>query len=308
LGGEDPDGGFEALMRLAAEGHAREAGLKHTTLPVILLAPAHRAFSRSPGFSEDASHTFGSAYNDWRKPVDNQRAVVSWFRRYTIVGLQEGETVPQLRAIREAVLAVVPKLAEIAYNIRHEELRLRFDDGRVLGFQRLSDGYRNILAMVADIAWRCAVLNPHLEERATLETEGVVLIDELELHLHPRWQREILGTLRKAFPRIQFIATTHSPQVIASAEPEWIRILTGGETAITPSHVHGRDTNALLEDIMGVPSRPEWAKEELDKLFAAIDRGELDEARRLVTALETALGPDDADLTRARFMLEMESL
>lgn len=81
----------------------------------------------------------------------------------------------------------------------------------------LSDGYRSTVALFADLARRCAILNPHLLEKAAEKTPGIVLIDEVDLHLHPSWQRRLIADLRKAFPAIQFVLTTHSPQVISGA-------------------------------------------------------------------------------------------
>ena len=93
---------------------------------------------------------------------------------------------------------------------------LALGDGRLTPFYHLSDGYRNTLAMAADIAVRAATLNPALSSLAMEETPGVVLIDEIDLHLHPKWQRQIVEDLRGAFPKIQFVATTHSPFIIQS--------------------------------------------------------------------------------------------
>jgi len=87
---------------------------------------------------------------------------------------------------------------------------------RTLPFSYLSDGFRNMVAMVADIAVRCASLNPQFKGDAARNTPGVVMIDEIDLHLHPKWQRRVVNDLLNAFPKIQFVATTHSPFVIQS--------------------------------------------------------------------------------------------
>ncbi len=90
----------------------------------------------------------------------------------------------------------------------------------------MSDGYRNMLALFADLAWRCVTLNPHFKEDANLKSNGVVLIDELDLHLHPAWQKTIIEQLKNTFPNIQFIATTHSPFIIQETkEGELFRML-----------------------------------------------------------------------------------
>jgi len=122
-----------------------------------------------------------------------------------------------------------------------------------------------LVAIAADIAWRCAQLNPFHGREAARLTEGVVLIDEIELHLHPAWQRRVIGDLRRAFPRIQFVATTHSAQVIGAAKREWIRLLVAGEShAFGVDHVEGRDANSILADVMGVRPRLEWELRDLE--------------------------------------------
>ncbi|MGB8922932.1 MAG: AAA family ATPase [Pseudomonas sp.] len=95
----------------------------------------------------------------------------------------------------------------------------------MLKVSQLSDGIRNIVALAADIAYRCIKLNPHLGITAPHQCTGVVLIDEVDMHLHPAWQQTVIPDLLGAFPNIQFIVTTHSPQVITSVQAKCIRVL-----------------------------------------------------------------------------------
>ena len=89
-----------------------------------------------------------------------------------------------------------------------------------LPFRLLSDGVRNMVGMVADIAYRCVMLNPYLGENAIKETQGIVLIDELDLHLHPTWQKKVVEDLKTTFPNIQFVASTHSPFIVQSLKSD----------------------------------------------------------------------------------------
>lgn len=132
-----------------------------------------------------------------------------------------------------------------------EPLFITFKDGRKLPFSYLSDGYRNILAMFADLAWRCVTLNPHFGAEATELTEGIVLIDELDLHLHPSWQRNIIGQLKKTFPKIQFVATTHSPFLIQQTEGKELIILKENES-LPPSSASNLALEDVAEQIQGV--------------------------------------------------------
>jgi predicted ATP-binding protein involved in virulence len=157
-------------------------------------------------------------YRDCLKAASTHRQMLNWMRKFTTVELQRKKPVVQLRAIERAVVTCVSGAANFRYDLAMETLLLIMRDGTVFPFGMLSDGYRNIVAMVADIAWRASVLNPQLLDKAPDLVEGIVLIDEIDLHLHPRWQRHVLADLQRAFPRIQFICTTHSPFIIQSLE------------------------------------------------------------------------------------------
>ena len=132
-----------------------------------------------------------------------------------MAGLQKGAAIGALEAVRKAVATCVEDAERAYFNIERDQLMVQFADRELL-LHLLSDGYHSMVSMVADIAIRAARLNPHLAEEAALKTPGVVLIDELDLHLHPKWQRRVVGDLLKAFPMVQFVATTHSPFIIQS--------------------------------------------------------------------------------------------
>lgn len=108
---------------------------------------------------------------------------------------------------------------------QNQQLVMEHNDHGYVPLSQLSDGLRNMVVMISDIAFRCYKLNPHLGNKAALETEGVVLIDEVDMFLHPSWQQRVISSLRHAFPKIQFIVTTHSPQVLSTVPKECIRVL-----------------------------------------------------------------------------------
>ncbi len=146
------------------------------------------------------------------------------------------------------------------------ELLLRFAD-REVPFDYLSDGYRNMLAMVADIAFRCATLNPALKEQAIRGTPGVVLIDEIDLHLHPKRQRRVV-TDGLTFPRIQFVATTHSPFIIQSLVPkEGIQLLNASRNQVA-NNFADKSVEDISEEVQGV-EYPQRSQRFLDMMQAA---------------------------------------
>jgi hypothetical protein len=151
--------------------------------------------------------------------LDGSLAVASairWLRREQFIALQEGSESLGFSAARKAMRNCLPNCTDIHYSVKEEALVIGFSDGSWRTFDSLSDGQKIILAMVADLATRAAWLNPGLGDEVLQKTPGVVLIDELDLHLHPCWQRHVVEDLRRTFPCFQFIASSHSPFIIQS--------------------------------------------------------------------------------------------
>jgi predicted ATP-binding protein involved in virulence len=181
--------------------------------------------------------------------------------------------------------------------------------GQELIINQLSDGEKCLLAMVGDLARRLAIANPGLPD--PLQGSGVVLIDEIELHLHPKWQREIIPALTRTFRNCQFIVTTHSPQVISQVKPEGIYILestSDGIIARRPESSFGRDSNRILEDLMDTPARPQEIKESLLDLFRLIDQGNLDGARQLRQHLAEQIGSDEPEFVKADVLIRRKEI
>ena len=171
----------------------------------------------------------------------------------------------------------------------------------------MSDGYRGTISLIADIAYRMATLNPALREHV-LETPGVVLIDEIDLHLHPRWQARILDDLVRIFPNVQFITTTHSPVVVASVPRNNIRILEECSTAIPATETRGRDASDILNTVLGATSRPENVMQLFASFNRAIDEEDYRTAKDVIINIESLIGGDDPDVIAAKTTLELEEL
>lgn len=206
--------------------------------------------------------------------------------------------------VLEAMKRATPGVAEIRYDPVDGPM-VRFDHGSEAAWDELSDGFHVFIALVGDIARRAVILNSQDGAEAPLLVEGVVLIDEVDLHLHPRWQRIVLGRLRQAFPKLQFIVTTHSPQVLSSTKNHQVRRLVNWTISDDPVFVEGRDTNAILREEMGTDDRDERGKEILTKLYALIDDAKVPEARTLLAELRrTRWGDSDPELIRAEGLLD----
>ncbi len=209
----------------------------------------------------------------------------------------------QLEAVRQAISSLIPDFTKL--RVRRSPLKMTLQkNGEELIVNQLSDGEKCLLAMVGDLARRLAIANPGLEN--PLDGYGVVLIDEIELHLHPKWQREIIPALTRTFPNCQFIVTTHSPQVISQVKPQGIYILEKTEHGIIanrPQSSYGRDSNQILEDLMNVPERPQEINDELLKLFRLIDAGNLEDAQKLRQELAEKIGEDEAQFVKADILI-----
>ncbi len=181
-------------------------------------------------------------YENCLNPASHVGGLIRWMKSQELYALQEGTPDTALSAVKQAIKNCVNDLRDIFYHVREDDIHVHFSDGRQVAFRMLSEGFRNMVAMTADIAWRAVVLNPQFEKEAALKTPGIVLIDEIDLHLHPKWQRRVVEDLRRAFPRMQFIATTHSPFIIQSLRP--------GELIDLKKSVSGEYANRSIEDIL----------------------------------------------------------
>jgi hypothetical protein len=173
---------------------------------------------------------------------------------------------------------------------------------------QLSDGERGALAMVLDLTRRLAQANPHLDDPAA-QAEAIVLIDEIDLHLHPRWQRDIIASLTAVFPRCQFIATTHSPQVISEVPHDRIQIMNPKvrpDGVYRPEHSFGIDASRVLEELMDVSPRPTVIQEQLRRIAELARPDSLAEARAELADLagKLGLGTSDPDVVRLATLLE----
>ncbi|MET3578923.1 putative ATP-binding protein involved in virulence [Mesorhizobium robiniae] len=174
--------------------------------------------------------------------------------------------------------------------------------GTTLDVRLLSDGERNVLALILDVSKRLAQANPRLDD--PLESgEAVVLIDEIDLHLHPQWQRKIVGNLERTFPKCQFVATTHSPQIIGEVPHDKIQMIKDGHI-YSPARSFGIDSSRVLEEVMETGSRNPSVEQEIGRIAKLISDRKSTEAREAIEALSNEIGMDDPEITRARTLLD----
>jgi predicted ATP-binding protein involved in virulence len=187
-------------------------------LPLLLYYGAGRLWATHHDTELEKPSSQLDGYRFCLDPKSDQKAFSKWFKKLSLVELQKRKEVPGLTAVKNAVLVCTPGASDFYFDVDYGQIFLNLKKEGLMPFEYLSDGFRNVIAMVADIAHRAARLNPHYGIDAAIKTKGVVLIDELDLHLHPKWQRRIVDDLKEAFPGMQFIATTHSPFILQSLQ------------------------------------------------------------------------------------------
>ena len=171
--------------------------------------------------------------------------------------------------------------------------------GQEIRLDSLSDGEKNVMIMVCDIARRLLVAN------SDLNGKGIVLIDEIELHLHPSWQRKLVPALTKVFPNIQFILTTNSPQVLSNLKEENIRVIENFKLVKEINPVYGEDSNDILWNIFGVKKRPLHAEEKLSNFYKLLETDQ-EKAKEALNELETIYGSEHTEVKQAQMDYEFE--
>ena len=197
----------------------------------------------------------------------------------------------QLKSVREAITSIIPEFTNLRIKRSPLDMVVLKDD-QELSFESLSDGEKCFLSMVGDIARRLAIANPDINKNP-LNGDGLILIDEIELHLHPEWQRRVIPSLVKTFPNCQFIFTTHSPQVLGEVQGR-VYCLSRTDEGIVAElrRTYGKDSNRILEEDMQSVERDRDIQEDILQLFRYIDDGDLKAARSLKHSLQEKIGED----------------
>ncbi|WP_249678293.1 AAA family ATPase [Pseudomonas abieticivorans] len=225
------------------------------------------------------SRTVG--YTDCLDPASSYKSFVQWFRYWSLnakeaqlkaleaeVRVARTEFDDYIQSVSGAVNACIQPAgwSGVEYSFTRDALVARHEQFGELPVEWLSDGIRNMIGMVADIAFRATKLNGHLGALAAQQTPGLLLIDEVDMHLHPEWQQVVLLKLSQAFPAMQLIVTTHSPQVLSTVPSDCVRILHSEIDPETTSRLvtvgqpqwqtRGVASSDLLARIMGVDPVP----------------------------------------------------
>lgn len=264
--------------------------------PLMIHYSTARSIMNEQAERKSAAGTSQLAYvNALQSNALSLRQFADWMRAQIELAPER----PASRHLVDGISAALERFLPGYSNLRpsaESSSRVEIDiNGTTLDVRQLSDGERSVLALILDIAKRLAQANPRLDDPLT-SAHAVILIDEIDLHLHPQWQRKIVRNLERTFPHCQFIATTHSPQIISETQPERIILLQSEEGRIVPKacgQAYGLDTNYILEHLMETPSRPERSRKMIAAIEAALDDGELGQARTQLAELRILIHGDD---------------
>ncbi len=278
------------------------------TLPIISYYPTSRLFGerKYTGTSPYGSRIRGY-YNSLEENSD-WKFLKKWFVDLEFARFQDAvQSIPKMfyasDTAKQAVLSCLPEAESLYYNPDKQQMTVKFQNGLITPFDQLSDGAKNLLLLAADIALKCILLNPQ-KERDANKTPGIVMIDELDLHLHPKWQRVAANVLQKAFPKIQFFITTHSPQVLSQLPKECVFLLKDFEIINGIAFTEGRDSNSILEDVFGESKRPFSDQKELEKFYIFLEENDLANAEKMLKVLESKWGSMDSEIVRANLYFQ----
>jgi predicted ATP-binding protein involved in virulence len=313
----------EALMHVK-EIYARDSAGESVLCPVLAYYGAGRAWlssnERVPKPKTNGPARRWAAFYDCFNERIRFAELQKWFSRETTErGNRGGKWRPGFDVVRRAVLRCVPDADGIWFDADRDQVVLSIS-GNAQPFDNLSAGQRMMLALVSDLAIKAVTQNAFLlppdelgpqdepVPKVLRETPGVVLIDELDVHLHPRWQRRVATDLKTTFPAIQFVCTSHSPQVIGEVTRDEVRSLKqhGGEHRVErPSVARGADSNWILDHVMeGAASKTPEIKTLQDEAEDALAEGSLPVARAKLEQLRALLDGDTGELVRLESSLE----
>ncbi len=310
-GGRTTTVGSKQLSRIAREAEERVRSGENMTLPLLCAYGTERLWwesaDRNKRNKKETGRKFPSRFDGYKKCTYfeiQETDLLEWIREQVSAGQQRDSETVAFRVIRKAIIGCVEGAKDIYYDERYRDLVVVTEEHGHQLFHTLSDGQRIMVSMIGDLAKRAVTLNPHLGIDALHFTPGVVTIDELDLHLHPKWQRRVIHDLKQTFSALQFVATSHSPQLVGEAQVNELRLLENGQAFKVPRSF-GMDSNRALEEIMDASSRNEGVKNLLSRMGNSIEDENLDQAKELLAEVKEQLGENDPQVTEANTLISL---
>jgi predicted ATP-binding protein involved in virulence len=281
-------------------------------LPVLVYQSAARVWSQKKEKTENVfrkQYVRTVGYMDTLEEASNLKMFLNWCVKMEHVSWKENKKISEYEAVKFAVGKFMSLMDHgdeyTVFYDRTEEGVLYREGDAVRPITDLSAGYQSLIWMVFDIAYRMAVLNPFMGSRIA-ETSGIVLVDEIDMHLHPRWQWKVLNALRETFPNVQFIVSSHSPIIMASTKDIWLVDLDKDEISYTSSS-YGIDVNTSMQAYQNTEVIPEEIRGVVDRIEDALDNMDYDTAISGLEELESKISKESPLLTSLRTRIELET-
>lgn len=288
----------------------------NTILPLISFQSAARAWRVRRG-------DFGT---ELKKKLDDRRcgyigcldssmdvkSIQQWCLKQEVMAVAKGKIVREYEMFKNIVTAFMKKINEleelpqIYYSPQFEELVYK-NALEEMPISKLSAGYQSLLWMIMDLAYRICMLNPELEDRTQIN--GIVLIDEIDMHLHPKWQWNIIDALSTTFENVQFIIATHSPIVISSGKKTNLILIDDEQKIRYLPNSYGYEVEDVLRFCQDSVSRPKDVKKLVSQIEDALDEDEFEEAWKILEELKELLGEKNSEYKKMKgIILDMKMI
>lgn len=290
------------------------------SLPAVMYYGAERGFINPNRKILSNNFTPLREYADSLNGKSNFRQFFAWFEELENIENQkfrefyeskkenvdkEFPADPRLQAVREAIFLFLNDFSEIRINRESQSRFTVVKLGETFNFDQLSQGEKNLLSLVGDIARTLCVMNPF--EANPLDSKGIILIDEIDLHLHPKWQADVIRKLQQTFRNCQFFVTTHSPLVLSSAKNANIFKVEGGKCKVV-SNTRGESVSYLLEAVMESPIRDREVSELVDSIYFSLEKNKFNDARFHLQQVEDLMSKDSTFIANLLSRISLEEL
>lgn len=277
-------------------------------LPLVLYYGTDRIIREVPQRGHIKNFKVTDALRNCFDNVNYFRDFYDWFKTEEDIelrGLRENSDYENLKlnCVRTALERMIKGYSNIRIELAPSRMVMTNSEGVDLQVDQLSGGYKAVLSVIADIAKRLSIANP--DSLNPLEEEAIILIDELDLHLHPKWQKEIVDDLKRTFPKCQFIVSTHSPFIIQSLNAEELFDIKTMQYAQEEGNYKGWSIEAIQEYKMGVEPKTTIFNQYLDEFSSAMDDEKYEEARSLYEKLKEMVSPDSHESKILKLDMEM---
>ena len=284
---------------------------EETNLPLISFQSAARAWKVRRG-------DFGT---ELKKKLDDRRcgyigcldssmdvkSIQQWCMKQEVIAVNKGKAIVEYEMFKRIISEFMKEINEldkspqVYYSPQYGELAYK-DCKEDMAISKLSAGYQSLLWMIMDLAYRVCLLNPGLQEMSQIK--GIVLIDEIDMHLHPKWQWNIIKALQTTFPKVQFIVATHSPMVISSAKQAKLILLDEEQKVSYPAGCYGYEVEDVLRFRQESVSRPKNVQVLIDKINEFVDDGNFNGAENILEQLEKILGESNSEFKKIKGIVE----